>query len=316
MSWVSDAWDSATDSIGDAWEETKDFAGDVWQETISFSTLGFNTLAYDYTSDAIKDWIEGQLSDLEERYEGTLINKQSNVAPLPVLYGQNRIGGVRAGVFTTGSDNKYLHLVLALCEGPIEAIDTVFIDNTPASDEKFDGLVRVKRHLGADDQEADDDLVSEVDQWTTDHRLRGVAYVYLRLEWDKDVFSGIPTILCDVRGRQVYDPRTDSTAYSYNPAVCIYDYLTDSRYGKGLGDSDLDVQSFEDAADYCDEEITLNDNGLTGPRYTCDGVLDTGKTLLQNVKELLSSCNGWLLQADGRYRLTIDKPASAAAHFD
>ena len=39
-----------------------------------------------------------------------------------------------------------------------------------------------KTHNGSSDQTADSDLVSESDnKWTTEHRLRGIAYMYVRL---------------------------------------------------------------------------------------------------------------------------------------
>ena len=38
--------------------------------------------------------------------------------------------------------------------------------------------IKIQKHLGTDAQVADADLVSEITQWTTNHRLRGIAYGY------------------------------------------------------------------------------------------------------------------------------------------
>jgi len=84
--------------------------------------------------------------------------------------------------------------------------------NLVSAPEKYRGLVRVKEHLGADNQAADSQLVSEVTDWTTDHRLRGICYVYLRFEYDRATFpSGVPEIRAVVKGRKVFDPRASPT---------------------------------------------------------------------------------------------------------
>jgi hypothetical protein len=41
-------------------------------------------------------------------------------------------------------------------------------------------------------------------------------------------------ITADIDGRTLYDPRTGLTAFSRNPALAIRDYLTNTRYGRGV----------------------------------------------------------------------------------
>jgi hypothetical protein len=170
-------------------------------------------------------------------------------------------------------------------------------------------------HTGADDQPADEELVESVSEWTTAHRLRGTAYLYTRLKYDQDVFpGGVPTITALVNGRKVYDPRDTSTAFSNNPALCIRDYLTNTRYGRGIDSSLIDDTSFSAAANYCDETVTIG--GQSVARYTCDGVVDTGRTSLENIKELLTACRGFLIFSGGKYKLVIDKPETATFTFN
>src|SRR6185369_10950961 len=90
-----------------------------------------------------------------------------------------------------------------------------------------DGLsyVRIKKHLGLPNQVADPDLMSEcaVD---SNFRANNVAYIYARFEWNQDVFpTGIPNVSTVIKGKQVYDPRTELTAWSDNAALCVRDYL-------------------------------------------------------------------------------------------
>ena len=46
--------------------------------------------------------------------QGILVNKQSNVAGIPVVYGTRKIGGTRVFVGTADTDNKYLYVCLAV----------------------------------------------------------------------------------------------------------------------------------------------------------------------------------------------------------
>ena len=292
--------------------------------------------------------------------QGMLVNKQANDAPIPVVYGQRRVGGTRVLMEATGSDNEYLHIVLALCEGEIESIENVYLNNkavvpniepnvneenltdifksmfppinifgmnltqgladnlafevTSSSEEISGSYAYFDAHSGADDQAASSDLVSEVDSWTTDHRLRGTAYIYVKLTYDQDAFaSGLPTITADVKGTKVYDPRTSTTAWSDNPALCIRDYLTNDRYGRGIDASLIDDTAFNAAANYCEEQVTIG--GVTKDRYTLNGVVDTSQGSMDVLKKLLTACRGFLVFSGGRYKLVIDKPETAAFTF-
>jgi hypothetical protein len=57
--------------------------------------------------------------DYEAQTQGITVNKQSNVAGIPVVYGRRKVGGVRVFVGTRGDDNKYLYVALAVAEGEI-----------------------------------------------------------------------------------------------------------------------------------------------------------------------------------------------------
>jgi hypothetical protein len=170
-------------------------------------------------------------------------------------------------------------------------------------------------HTGADDQAADEELVDSVSQWTTNHRLRGTAYLYTRLKYDQDVFgSGLPIVTALVKGVKVYDPRDTSSAWSDNPALCLRDYLTNTRYGRSIPESMMDDDTFIAAANYCDELVTKG--GVSAKRYTCNGVVDTSRTSLEIVRELLTSCRGMLVFSGGKYKLVLDKVETASFTFD
>ncbi len=201
----------------------------------------------------LDDYIEGFMPEMPETDldKGTLLNKQGNVHHLPIIYGERRLGGVRVFVGVSGSENEYLHIALALCEGEIDSINDVYINDIISTDAKYSGLVTLSKYSGTDGQAADSDLVSNFTDWTSNHKLSGVAYIHAKIKWDNEAFSGFPQITCDIKGRKILDPRDSTTAWSDNSALCIYDYLTNARYGKGLAASAIDIQSIKDAADYC-----------------------------------------------------------------
>lgn len=243
--------------------------------------------------------------------KGLLLNKTGATEPIPVIYGSRRVGGIRGYMEAAGSNNENLHLILVLAEGPISAINTVYLNEIASTDAKYSGYVTVYKHLGAADQVADAALVSACAGWTSDHKLSGVAYLHVVLKYDQSVFTqGLPIITCDIDGRTVFDPRDDSTAFSRNPALCIRDYLTNTLYGRGIPEALIDDDSFSTAANYCDEDVTVG--GVTQDRYTCDGGINVDESALVNVDRLLTSCRGMLVFSGGLYKLIIDKPETAS----
>jgi hypothetical protein len=188
--------------------------------------------------------------------QGILINSQSNVDPIPVIYGRRRVGGTRVFIEVSGSSNEYLHLVLVLSEGPVTAIDNVYLDDVLSTDAKFSGLLTVTKHLGTPGEAADAALTADVPKWTSACKLSNCAYLYVKLKYDRNAFSGLPTITADVRGRTLYDPRDGQTRYSNNPALVIRDYLSNAIYGRGIASSAIDDTSIAAAANACDIRIT------------------------------------------------------------
>lgn len=237
---------------------------------------------------------------------GLLSNKSGADATLPVVYGSRLMGGYRVLVRSTDKKNRVLHIVLAVCHGPIHDIPTVYLDGIDSTDEKFNNRVTITKYLGTDDQEADPTLVEEVEEWTTEHRLRGVAYVYARLVYHPKTFSSIPEITCKVEGlANIYDPRDGLDKYTDNPALCTRDYCTNTRYGRGI-----DPAAFPDAyviseANHCDSLVSKG--GTEAKRYTCNGALDTEQSLLENTRALLSSFRGVLIFSGGAYKLRSDR---------
>jgi hypothetical protein len=154
--------------------------------------------------------------------------------------------------------------------------------------------VRVKKHLGTATDAADASLISECpDYWTSDHLLRGFAYTVVRIDLNFEEFqSGLPQVHALIKGKKLFDPRTSTTAWSDNPALCIYDYLT-SSYGANQPSSALVLSTFNTAANACDETIGV------GKRYTCNGSFKTDQDPKQILDSLADSMVGFISQSGG-----------------
>ena len=260
-------------------------------------------------------------------------NAPSNSAPIPVVYGRRQVGGTRVFATTTGTDNKFLHLVFAIAEGEVSQLHQVYINdvklyNTDGSiNEKFRGgddnraYIKVNFHTGADDQVADSDLTTATSLWDSTCTLSGICYAYVRLEYNTEIWSsGLPIINFDISGKKIRDIRNTADdanglyRFSNNPALCIRDYLTNTRYGRSIATSDIDDTSFTTAANYCDETITIDETDQL--RYACNGVVDTNASSIDNLTRMLTSCRGFLIYTGGKYKLVLDKIDSSVFAFN
>ena len=131
-------------------------------------------------------------------------------------------------------------------------------------------------HHGADDQTVDPMLnASQSTKFTSNHRLRGIAYIAASFQYDtKGMFTSVPELTVVVKGRKLYDPRldgsitggtgshriADKTTYEWsnNAALTLLDYMHQD-YGKGLSASLIDLQSFQTAANTADTIVDVPD---------------------------------------------------------
>jgi hypothetical protein len=234
------------------------------------------------------------------------VNALTSAGSTTILYGETRMGGVVFYQETT-NDNLYLHRLIALVGHEVNAITTVYLNDEAltldgggnvTSPSKYSGRVRIIKHLGADDQTADANLVSESALWTSNHRARGIAYIYARFEYDADSFpNGVPTVTAIVQGKKIYDPRTSTTAYSNNPSLCLRDYLLASNVSTA---SEIDEALFSTAANICDENVSLAAGG-TQKRYTTSGAFNSDIKPSDAISILLSSMGGMIWYSQGTW---------------
>jgi len=252
------------------------------------------------------------------------VNSFGSALDHQVIYGEVKTGG--AVIYDNSTDNSLgttnilLHRVIAFAGHEVDSFVEfyandvrLFLDaegyatNGPyVTQNPYNARwLQIKTHLGSDDQVADPQLVSIVPEWTSNHRLQGIAYLYCMFEFNADVYpNGVPTITAVVRGKKVYDPRSGLTAWSDNPALCVRDYLTSTSYGLGESSVNIDDDSIIVAANVCDN---LNYPTLTGgTRFSTNGAFTTAVTPYAFLNNIMSSMAGSIWYSQGKWRV---KPA-------
>jgi hypothetical protein len=258
--------------------------------------------------------------------QGRTVMVRQPAAPREIVYGTVRKSGVLVFAHTTGTNNEFLHLIVALAGHEVNAIGDIYLNDEVvsldgsgnATSAPYVGFVRVQKFLGTPTQAAAADLVTEAPTvWTTDHRLREIAYVYVRLKFNQDAFpGGIPNISAIVQGKKVLDTRTSTTGFSSNWALCLRDYMADAKLGLGVAAGEFDTTALNAAANIADQSIGLNPSG-TEARYTANGVISTDAQPGDVISQMASAGAGfvgyiggeWIIHA-GAYRtptVTLDE---------
>lgn len=230
----------------------------------------------------------------ENRDPGIKTNTCDTQARCRVVYGTREVGGNDVYKATLGTDNKYLWIVQNLAEGECAhiyqdgGVDQLFLGDKLWN--TFGGNVSYWFHSGASDQTYDTNLNAADANWT--ENKRNTTYIVWRFKFDRDYFQSIPTRSVVLKGKKVYDFRDTSTAYSANPVLCLYDYLTSTRYGPSLAAAKLDTATWTSAANYCDTKGWTLNMVVTGD----DNPADVRDKILQHFR-------GHMTWWDGKYYL-------------
>jgi hypothetical protein len=211
---------------------------------------------------------------------------RQSIAYWQIIYGLvGKLGGV-VTFYERSSDNQYDHVIVTLAGHQCTAIDEVYIDGNlvtwsaggagayDSATGKYAGFLWREIELGDPTRTTQPfpQLAAEMPaKWTSAYLQRGRTKIHLKLKLDPNVFpSGVPQMEFTVRGKPVYDPRTATTGYSTNPALCARDWWTDATIGYGATMTSAEDAYVTAAANVCDETVALVAGG-TETRYTCNG---------------------------------------------
>jgi hypothetical protein len=302
-------------------------AGLIAGTITGWATYGAVALGISYALGAVTQALMGRPKGLgNPGYRDSVIT--STTAPRAIVYGECTIGGVVVFVYTTGSQNGYLDFVVALAGHQVSEITDVWFDDVKIANADINGgaagggnvggsgafrprdgivVAQIWKYLGTSAQTASpvlttNDVFGYPTIWTAAHRLRGCAYVHIRLRRHEKAYSnGAPSgFKFRVKGAKVYDPRLDTTnggsgshrledattwAYSNNPALCAADFIAGGSlvndittpirkrgFAVASPATSIDWASVTAAANICDENCAVP-TSTTQNRYECDGIV-------------------------------------------
>lgn len=128
---------------------------------------------------------------------------------------------------------------------------------------------------------------------------RGDTIAHIIMKSDPEKWpAGIPNVKFAVKGVKVFDPRTNQTAWTDNPALLLRWYRSTLKHGTPIDDS------YIIAANISDEWVETPDDGLE-KRYRCNYAFpcDTNpRTVMENIR---ATCAGKSLSLIGRHGITV-----------
>lgn len=273
-------------------------------------------------------------NDLNTKYGGDV--------PRSAIFGLGVTAGhlVYANVF--GPNNTGLQAVFVLGDGQHDGISRMWYNGkevtfsaTPTHgtqvnvNEFIDSggvpQVKVTFYDGRFGQTADPDLVANANpagRWTTDHKGKGVSYLVIYQGYLEELeTTNMPSILVEMRGLKLYDPRLDTTVggsgphrwgtpttyeWTDNPAIIEYNYrrgvyIDDQLIlGMGVAPADLVLSMYMSAANVCDEAVAILPSG-TEKRYRCGFTASSDRSHSEVITTIRDSMVGYSLERVGQF---------------
>jgi hypothetical protein len=152
-------------------------------------------------------------------------------------------------------------------------------------------------------------------RWPSSGRqMNGLAFAIVKLNYNADAgTTGLQPITFYCK----HYPKGGTVA---KPGDVWYDYMTDARYGAGMTGL-VDSTSATALNTYSDQTITYTPAGggsATQARYRINGVVDTGRPVLENVEKMLECSDSWMAYnaASGLWSIVINKAESSTFSFN
>ncbi|MDD0971601.1 phage tail tip fiber protein [Pseudomonas aphyarum] len=223
---------------------------------------------------------------------------RSSKAPVRFILGRVSTGGVLVWAqeeLGAQGEGEWLHLVYVLCEGPIAALENIYLGEEDISSYGAQATFE----LVVNPTQVNAFLKAHCPDWKDSQIGRGLSFVRVSLQYSAEKFpSGIPDARFVVRGRNdIYDPRTGTAVYTGNTALHLLWFL---RARCGVPDSEIVFETFASAANVCDEALT-NADGSVSQRYRTGCVIGADEQRTGVLQKLEAASGGHLIRVGGRW---------------
>lgn len=257
------------------------------------------------------------------------LNSYVHNAPVPLAYGQNKIyggclwiGDINVTMREGGSKkspeytpNMSLEFAIGICEGPVISFEQYWFNehnNADPPDDMSEGMrFEPTEYLGTGSQSADPDMASYLSG--TNAPATGyiyTAYFYVDAHIYGGYFNSIPNCAVDAKCLL-----TESGEKDANPIRCLYDFLTNERYGVCIdtalfdGDPDTVDTSWYTASAYCDEIVSYEDGDgatINEPRFRYSNIFNQRVSGFDIIKDMVQSCRAILSWSQGLLFVKIE----------
>jgi hypothetical protein len=237
---------------------------------------------------------------------------------LPVVYGQAWVGGTITDLSIT-SNNQELYYVLSLCEVTNNGSDTISFGNvywggkrcnfssstspdvvsltdesTGTTDSSVNGKLQIFMYRnGSNNPVRGSQSAISVMQasgliynWDNSKLMTNTAFAIVHITYNTDAgLTGIQQTKFQV------------TNSRFAPGDCFLDYLTNEVYGSAIPVAQVNTASLTALNTYCAQSFSYtNASGGTSTqaRFRFDGVIDTNRSIMDNLQDMASSCDALL----------------------
>lgn len=258
---------------------------------------------------------------------------------LPVVYGQAWLGGTITDLSIT-SNNQELYYVISICEVTNNGADTITFGDVYWGGKKCNFA-----------SSTSPDVVSLTDESTntTDSSVNGKLQIFLFNNGSNSPVRGTQTAIQVMQASGltytwdnnklmtnaafaivhityntnagltgIQQTKFQVTNSRFAPGDCFRDYLTNEIYGAAIPLSQVDTASLTALNTYCAESFSYTDsNGspATQARFRFDGVLDTNRSVMDNLQDMASSCDALLKfnEITGQWGIITQSPTYTVA---
>lgn len=268
------------------------------------------------------------------------LNLSGEIAYLPVVYGYRRLTGPRVFATLGVTNPYYLYVVIALGEAPCSMnklyfndIQVNFLGSVKTTNEFGQSVYSFSKYLFDPTRGMFGDLIqvevadgSNGPPWRPSvlikealgassstpqllaNSLANIGHIVIRFQYTASgPFKELPKITCDVTGAGAKYPLSSSTlssvkltGYNLNPAVALFDLLTNRRYGRAFPESSIDVASYYNTFRSFNQPVPYA-TGLSGKRLTLNAVIDTSVPTGENIRTICRQFGITLTYANGKW---------------
>jgi len=265
----------------------------------------------------------------------TLTRSTEPTSGIPILYGGTgindfcKVGSIVPWYNVYKDTSQYLFTEHAIAMGEVgNVINQIYFDDEPvlANQVTYEGVIRqedilerfrpylqMEVRFGKQNYSNTKSLALQYagDKWNNNFRGNGIVQICTVIKktqhsLENDILTRDAYVLTvEIKGRLIRDLYTGKIEASSNPPSQLYDFLTDTVYGMSIDPNNIDLPSFQRAANLCQQY-----------NFKSNGNISYSSSYKSNIEKILMTFGGITYIHAGKLYLTMDLPGSSVATFD